>query len=108
MKKSVKSLAIAGIAVLGFLPFATPARAGWGYKAHEHPVTYFTGNPSQSNADKYCRDYIYTQIDWRGGLFTDLEHGYRMSFTQFARPYVWAHLRNKHCVINASWGYVRW
>lgn len=108
MKKSVKSIAITGIAVLSILPFANPAKAGWGYKDYEHPVETLTGNPTQSNADKTCREYVYSKIDWTGGNFRDREHGYFMAFIQRSRPYVWAHLRNKHCVINASWGYFRY
>ncbi len=109
MKKHIiKSLSVTGIAVCSLLPFANPAKAGWGYQTWEHPVTTFSGSLSQASADSLCRSYVYNRIDYYGGNFYDMEHSYWMAFAKFSRPYVWAHLNNRHCVINASWGYFRY
>jgi hypothetical protein len=109
-KKLLQVLTITSITALGILTFNDAAKAGWGYQSWEHPVTNFssTGRISQDNANKICRDSVYWRIDWQGGNFYDMEHKYSMAFVKFARPYVWAHVQNRHCVINASWGYVRY
>lgn len=38
MKNSLKSLAVAGLTALGFLPLVNPVKASWGYQDREHPV----------------------------------------------------------------------
>jgi hypothetical protein len=74
----------------------------------EHMTGYAPNNSDQAAADSWCKSKVYSIIDKSGGTFSDSSHGGYISFGQFARPFVWAHLGYNRCIINASWGYVKW
>jgi hypothetical protein len=106
--------AILGFSFLGITSFGV-VKIAHAWQSHEHMVTgagsqnwVIPSNLNQAQADSWCRSTVYNNIDWQGGLMNDAAHNKLINFAKFSRPFVWGHLAQRRCVINATWGFIHY
>jgi hypothetical protein len=104
-----KALVIASSAMVIGASTLLPAQKASAWQSYEHLVEVKIPNGlNQSQADSWCTTRVHDTIAYAGGNFSDTSHGGVLAFFIWSRPYVWAHLSLKKCVINATSGYIQY